>query len=431
MVRTFSHSSIQPFPRFAHPLVSPIPSLHPHHRQYTKDLPYDVLFPVRPCLLDGVEFTCPHRLQAYLEMWYGVDCSLPRFRWNAASTAFVDAVSGQGMNNDMSDIGQQEDKGGPLILPTWNHSFHLQLAGTSLCVGARSSGASGDDASARVRLMVCDDAMPEQMARWVVKPRRAPPLGAAESKELALQKKIKRSPLCRLLNARKMQCKCAWMDSPKHFQRCPDGDRTDCYAECCCKHATAHLLKHALQPEFVLKMTADESSGKPLRKSMCLTRISSTVVGLRRCRENSLYLHREEAGGAGGKDQAIVQAQSFAFLPHGFVRIGGQCLAAGYVPLPDCFLPSDDCSCDEVYGTGTGAYDAANDDGSECFRRCTCHRARPTPAFAPIHLLPPSHSFVGGNLTLVDCALLHAHVKEYGAAGNEQGKTGVIFSVVD
>ena len=330
--------------------------------------------------------------------------------------------------------------GGPLILPTWNHSFHLQLAGTSLCVGARPSGASGD-ASARVRLMVCDDAMPEQMARWVVEPRRAPPLGAVESKELALQKKMER--YCRLLNAQKMHCNCAWMNSPDHFQRCPDGDGTACYAECCCKRATAYLLEPAAQPEFVLKMTADESSGKPLSQSMCLTRISSTGVGLSRCRtaagtvqNNSLFLHREEAGEreAGGEDQATVQAQSFAFLPHGVVRIGGQCLAAGYVgyvPLPDCFLPSDDCSCDGVYGTGSGAYDAANDDGSECFRRCTCHRAMLTPAFAPIHLLPPSHSIVSGNLTLVDCALLHAHVKEYGAAGNEQGETSVIFSVVD
>ena len=165
--------------------------------------------------------------------------------------------------------------------------------------------------------------------------------------------------------------------------------------------------------------------GKPI----CFTRISASGqisrVALRPCRT------------AAGTDAA---AQTVSLLPHGFVRIGGQCLAAVPEAQPECDAASlDHCKC----GWATEkTCETSKDDDRPCFTRCCCtlvYKLRKSQTvnyerfrgIANLVKLPDHHTFTGAKLVLVDCGLLQEHVRELGSLGDEQGKTGVVFAAVD
>jgi len=211
-----------------------------------------------------------------------------------------------------------------------------------------------------------------------------------------------------------------------------------------------------------------------------------------------------------------------SLLPHGFVRIGGQCLAAVPKTQPECDAASLDyckcgwatektcetskdddrpcftrCCCTLVYklrksqpgsvrlaeplssmpgapgngdnpdnpamgangvgvattgattgattctSTGCGCSWANSDncktsDGTICHKECCCKLAAMATVnferfrgIANLVKLPDHHTFTGATLVLVDCGLLQEHVRELGSLGDEQGKTGVVFAVVD
>ena len=77
-------------------------------------------------------------------------------------------------------------------------------------------------------------------------------------------------------------------------------------------------------------------------------------------------------------------------------------------------------------------------DGTICHKECCCKLAAMATVnferfrgIANLVKLPDHHTFTGATLVLVDCGLLQEHVRELGSLGDEQGKTGVVFAVVD
>ena len=390
-----------------------------YYNHYVPTIPDAMLFPVRPCFLDGVEFACPHRLQEYVEHVYGVDSTLPRFRWDPEKTAFVDPVEGIGENNEARvELAKRATAATSvtLLLPPWDKSsFHLQLAGTNLCVSALAM-----NTSEYCHLVVCNDSRPEQLTRWIEVTQPAAVLPPATCTDLG-------------------GCECSWMEKAlsHHRKSCPRGDGSKCYAECCCR-----LTKPADRPRKAFQAVMGGAGGskalggKVLRvgggevgKPICFTRISASGqisrVALRPCRT------------AAGTDAA---AQTVSLLPHGFVRIGGQCLAAVPEAQPECDAASlDHCKC----GWATEkTCETSKDDDRPCFTRCCCtlvYKLRKSQTvnyerfrgIANLVKLPDHHTFTGAKLVLVDCGLLQEHVRELGSLGDEQGKTGVVFAAVD